>query len=347
MAFSRVPVTAADATFSVAGAAAWAAGYRPAGADVGGVTFCDTAISETTSANLTYSETGSYGNGPKFQVGSGSTTSAGWALGYYASGVPAIWPTSVTASNVNYSFAHTSTAGGTTVLNGVGAVSLCANNVEKVSLGSSAGLGPSITAGTAASAVSALSLTQTWNYNTAAIQGVDWTFTDTSSHASTNAFRIRGGASGTTDLFSVSKAGLSALNGGMIWGAAGAGRGFFTVTAGGFTNGSGMCYGWSANADGGLAFNDTALFKDSAGVVSIRKSGANPVVGSDPFGQLNVATAGLQGVTYANRPGTPAAGMTIYITDSSTATWGATIAGGGANKVLAFYNGTNWTVAGA
>jgi hypothetical protein len=34
------------------------------------------------------------------------------------------------------------------------------------------------------------------------------------------------------------------------------------------------------------------------------------------------------------------------ITDSSTATWGANIAGGGANQVLAYCNGTNWTVTG-
>lgn len=52
-------------------------------------------------------------------------------------------------------------------------------------------------------------------------------------------------------------------------------------------------------------------------------------------------------VTYANRPGTPLEGMLVAITDSNTATWGATIAGGGANHVLAYYNGTNWTVAGA
>ena len=51
-------------------------------------------------------------------------------------------------------------------------------------------------------------------------------------------------------------------------------------------------------------------------------------------------------VTFANRPGTPVEGMLIPITDSSTATWGATITGGGSNHVLAYYNGTNWTVAG-
>lgn len=41
------------------------------------------------------------------------------------------------------------------------------------------------------------------------------------------------------------------------------------------------------------------------------------------------------------------AGRVEHITDSSTATWGATIAGGGANPVLAWYNGTNWTVVGS
>ncbi len=51
------------------------------------------------------------------------------------------------------------------------------------------------------------------------------------------------------------------------------------------------------------------------------------------------------GVAFASLP-TGVAGMVAYVTDSNTNTWGATIAGGGANKVLAFYNGTNWTVAG-
>lgn len=39
-------------------------------------------------------------------------------------------------------------------------------------------------------------------------------------------------------------------------------------------------------------------------------------------------------------------GMVRTVTDSNTVVWGATIAAGGANKVLAFFNGSNWTVAG-
>jgi len=50
--------------------------------------------------------------------------------------------------------------------------------------------------------------------------------------------------------------------------------------------------------------------------------------------------------TYANRPGSPATGTIYNVTDSNTAIWGATIAGGGANNVLGRYNGTNWTVMG-
>jgi hypothetical protein len=38
--------------------------------------------------------------------------------------------------------------------------------------------------------------------------------------------------------------------------------------------------------------------------------------------------------------------MIAAINNSTTNVWGAVIAGGGANSVLAFYNGTNWTVIG-
>lgn len=50
-------------------------------------------------------------------------------------------------------------------------------------------------------------------------------------------------------------------------------------------------------------------------------------------------------VTYADLPTSPTQGTIVAITDASTSTWGAVIAGGGANKVLAHFNGTSWTVA--
>lgn len=54
----------------------------------------------------------------------------------------------------------------------------------------------------------------------------------------------------------------------------------------------------------------------------------------------------LAPTAFASLP-TGSEGDLACVTDSNTATWGATIAGGGANNVLAYFNGTNWTVAGA
>jgi hypothetical protein len=51
-------------------------------------------------------------------------------------------------------------------------------------------------------------------------------------------------------------------------------------------------------------------------------------------------------VVFASLPASPVEGMLVTVTDSNTNTIGATIAGGGANHVLAYYNGTNWTVTG-
>lgn len=50
-------------------------------------------------------------------------------------------------------------------------------------------------------------------------------------------------------------------------------------------------------------------------------------------------------VAFTGLPATPTEGDLRIVTDSNTATWGATIAGSGANRVLGYFNGTNWTVA--
>jgi hypothetical protein len=61
-------------------------------------------------------------------------------------------------------------------------------------------------------------------------------------------------------------------------------------------------------------------------------------------GLATVSQVKLKPFTFATLPASPTVGIIAYISDSNTAVWGATIAGGGANKVLGFYNGTNWTV---
>jgi hypothetical protein len=49
-------------------------------------------------------------------------------------------------------------------------------------------------------------------------------------------------------------------------------------------------------------------------------------------------------VPFSGLPAPAIEGMFAGVNDSNTATWGATIAGGGSNHVLAYFNGTVWTV---
>lgn len=52
-------------------------------------------------------------------------------------------------------------------------------------------------------------------------------------------------------------------------------------------------------------------------------------------------------VLFKNLPSPPTTGMVFAITDSTVNTWGSTVAGGGANTVLCWWNGSHWTVVGA
>jgi hypothetical protein len=92
---------------------------------------------------------------------------------------------------------------------------------------------------------------------------------------------------------------------------------------------------WTSATGNAVGTIDTGLSRNAAGVVEVNNGTA---------GQSGVLL--LRGRTFANLPASPVAGMMATVTDSTTTTWGATITGTGANTVLAFYNGSNWTVAG-
>lgn len=105
-----------------------------------------------------------------------------------------------------------------------------------------------------------------------------------------------------------------------------------------FLSTSNRLLGWSSgNADAAGA--DIALGRNAAGAVEVNNGTAGTY--------RDLLARSLRGVAvaFASLP-TAVEGMMVAVTDSSTATWGATITGGGANHVLAYYNGTNWTVAG-
>lgn len=59
-------------------------------------------------------------------------------------------------------------------------------------------------------------------------------------------------------------------------------------------------------------------------------------------------TINLPGQTFASLPAAAAgnAGTLAIVTDSTVATWGSTITGGGGNTVLALSDGAAWTVVG-
>ncbi len=72
-------------------------------------------------------------------------------------------------------------------------------------------------------------------------------------------------------------------------------------------------------------------------------SEGNPIGAKTPAA-VNATQLALSPLTFATLPAAPAAGTICYITDCNTNVWGANAAGGGTNKVLVWWNGTNWTV---
>lgn len=147
--------------------------------------------------------------------GTGATTNAGLVAGYMGTtGNASIWPSSIggTLDSSNYAFRVQDNTGGNVAVYlqslGTGSVWLQGGaGVNKVEVSPTAGKGPVITAGTATTDVAALSVTRT-NNNAAVATGVQFAFTDTTSAAGFLPFQVLGGASATTNLLSVSKAGV-------------------------------------------------------------------------------------------------------------------------------------------
>lgn len=101
---------------------------------------------------------------------------------------------------------------------------------------------------------------------------------------------------------------------------------------------------------GGASGDATPLYLATNGSYVQIYNSLGIIPGSDGGGSLGIGTArwsfaALKPTTLAGL-GAGFTGAVAVVSDSTTTTWGATITGGGSNNVLAFYNGTNWTVAG-
>ncbi len=98
-------------------------------------------------------------------------------------------------------------------------------------------------------------------------------------------------------------------------------------------------------------YGNELFIQEVLGTVIVDNSGGKNMVWSSDTTSPGVLTyAGLPraiaGVAFAGLTGSPALGMMAVVTNSTTNTFGAIVAGGGGNTVLCWYNGSNWTVIG-
>lgn len=150
-------------------------------------------------------------------------------------------------------------------------------------------------------------------------------------------------ASGSTNFFFVDPAGtpqtmnvgnILLYNGAVTEGVQlSAGNGWFSLS-------SGMQIQWTSGAN----YNDTkdvGLRRSAAGELAVTNA-----TSTGTLGQFKAASIRGAAVAFASLPASPVEGMLVAITDSPTTTWGATIStGASSGHVLAYYDGTNWTVA--
>lgn len=119
-----------------------------------------------------------------------------------------------------------------------------------------------------------------------------------------------------------------------------------------FNSGGGTvnnAFGFHALDVTGIGGTLNAAFKADAQTAGAHNWGFySDVSNIDHFGKVLDVTTQLTKGTFSALPACAAGteGMMGAVTDSTTAAWGATITGTGANHVLAYCDGTNWTVAG-
>ena len=280
MPFAIVPVTAADATFSAAGAAAWAAGMTASGGTAGALVFTDTETSFAQSSGLKWNASGA------------------------------------------------------------------------------AGEGLALAAGTAATAVSALSITQIWNYATAAITAILLNVTNTSSHASALLMDLQ---VNSTSKFKVDKAGTLTIP-------QGATSGYKWSHGVGITSPysnmlfspqyrsdvasvystTGSVYGFQVQNTAVIGFTSDTNGAPQTGIS--RLADASIALGNgtagDYSGTLKLTSEIVAGVAIASLNASPTTGEIQSVTDANAPTLGATVASGGSAKALVWWNGANWTVIG-
>lgn len=289
-------------TWTVLGDGAAAIGSTVTSGTAGSVLFVGAGpvlAQDNTNFNYTTS------SGPRLQVGSGSTTSAGWVAGYGAlSGISALWHSGGTLTDYSTAVLFANTLD--TYIRGPNQILFQTTTGTKIAQYNTAGQGPSITAGTATTDVAALSVTQTWN-NAAAATGVKIAITDTTSAAGALPLQVLGGASATTNLLSLGKTGQlvvgDATDGrvttkafvaynGSDYGAIlqYATSGVFGGVIGGLALSSANGVVWDSTTSAAAGSEDSGLSRISAGIIGVGTGAAGSIAGGIQLASIGLRT---------------------------------------------------------
>ena len=124
--------------------------------------------------------------------------------------------------------------------------------------------------------------------------------------------------------------------------------GFLANSPGGFYT-SGTYYGMyigggvtAGTANYGLYIDKTGFNGTKDYGIYVQQAKNNLGTGTTTVGKVAILTTAFGSIGTCNGE---AEGTLKPVTDSNTNTWGATVAGGGAKHILAYCDGTNWTVA--
>lgn len=115
-------------------------------------------------------------------------------------------------------------------------------------------------------------------------------------------------------------------------------------------NGGTIVYGIrvAGNIDSGIVSGNTFGGTWSNSAILVANFNPNVVWSGNLLNNTGTGVnwSGPSAGLFASAPAAPFLGQTCWFSNSNTATFRATIAGGGSNLVLGMWNGTNWTVAG-
>ena len=89
---------------------------------------------------------------------------------------------------------------------------------------------------------------------------------------------------------------------------------------------------------------DNGICRNAAGVVEINNGTAGTYRDLKLRNLIVTGTLGSATYTAATLPGAPVAGDRAVVTDANSTTFLAAVAGGGANKVPVFYDGSGWKI---